>query len=249
MEIPASWRLKLERAREHVKSFDAELAAFVQRERHGVNFTFEPDPEPTYHIGRVTTVPAIPIEFGLLIGDAIHNYRSALDHLMWALCWKCLGTEPWQRTQFPIATTEAAWQSWSKAWSQLSPELVAQVDWFQPYYRPNPDNMILSWLARLDNEDKHRTIRPTLFATKDIALFPEPGFPVAGEAQLTLGGPLKVGAQIARVRVLGPAKQKVEMYGQVSAEVAFDNGIPIEEFFDWVDQAVREVIELFEPYL
>jgi hypothetical protein len=45
-------------------------------------------------------------EIGVIAGDAVHNLRSALDHLAWQLA--LLNTaKPHPRTQFPIARSES----------------------------------------------------------------------------------------------------------------------------------------------
>jgi hypothetical protein len=45
---------------------------------------------------------------GALIGDVVHNLRSALDHLAWQPVLRAGGEPDW-RTQFPIFSTEAAY--------------------------------------------------------------------------------------------------------------------------------------------
>lgn len=50
---------------------------------------------------RVATVPAVPLEVSAIMGDVLHNARSALDHLAWQLVLFDGGT-PDRHTAFPI---------------------------------------------------------------------------------------------------------------------------------------------------
>jgi hypothetical protein len=169
---------------------------------------------------------------------------------MWALAWKSLGREPWERTQFPIATTEAAWRNAEKSWSQLSPGAVSLLNSAQPYHQGDlAEKTVLARLAKLDNDDKHRTLTPTLFGVEDVSAFPKPGVVVAGEAEYTLGGPLEVGTRVVRFRVLGPPGQRIEMEGQLAADVSFDTGLRVKPALERISRAVEEAINAFEQFL
>lgn len=111
----------------------------------------------TKYLLRVAEVPVFPeLEWGIVIGDAVHCLRSALDQLVTSLC-----TEPSRRTAFPICRTKKDWAITAPAqiWS-LPEDYAAVINAAQPYHRGN-DNAHLHPLAILNelwNLDKHEAI-------------------------------------------------------------------------------------------
>lgn len=70
-------RLKVERADQHIHALERCLREFTEN-----SFTTRPHAsgmDITY------TFLAPPSEVALILGDAVHNLRSALDHLTWEL--------------------------------------------------------------------------------------------------------------------------------------------------------------------
>jgi hypothetical protein len=112
-----------------------------------------------------------------MFGDAIHNLRSALDHLVWQLVL-LNGKTPSGANQFPICDTGATY--WSAGWKDgkktrstrewrlegVSDAQKALIDEMQPYRTRVPPGAVhaLSALRDLSNYDKHRLIHLTAFA-------------------------------------------------------------------------------------
>ncbi len=73
-------KLKLKRANKHIMELNAVLNAFL--ESHFDNVSFKEDAYGWHHLqlGGVS----IPEDVPLIIGDAIHNLRSALDFMLCA---------------------------------------------------------------------------------------------------------------------------------------------------------------------
>lgn len=70
---------KIARGREHIAELTAEINGFLETEPYAVDRQLELDGRvDLYVVSRDTPAPA---SIGLLIGDAAHNLRSALDHL------------------------------------------------------------------------------------------------------------------------------------------------------------------------
>lgn len=113
----------------------------------------------------------------LLIGDAIHNYRSALDHLAWDLV-EANHQKPTTKTSFPIFSDPNAYkQVFDKKTAGMSAQAKAIIDSEQPLNAKNPTRGgLLALLNDLDIIDKHRHIYVTLTAT-DGGMF-IPGLPV-----------------------------------------------------------------------
>jgi hypothetical protein len=91
-------RLKIKRAYKHLNNLKASLSAFIRSDFYGI--TIEKEPDGTNYI-------VFDIQHGvspdapLMLGDALHNLRSALDNLWYEVVLSCEGT-PTKWTRFPI---------------------------------------------------------------------------------------------------------------------------------------------------
>jgi hypothetical protein len=115
--------------------------------------------------------------WGVIFGDAVHNLRSALDHLVWQLV-RLNNKNPSGANQFPICDTGTNY--WSVGWRNgkktsstrerclggVSDAHKALIDEMQPYRTRIPPRAshALSTLRDLSNHDKHRLIHLTAFA-------------------------------------------------------------------------------------
>lgn len=112
-------------------------------------------------------VPPPLDEWALILGDGIHNVRSALDVLVWANVDQSELTDGQKKSiSFPIWTDP---QDWDKHYSRLlrtvPADVVQRIHQCQPFQRPEAERSgdLLPLLADLDNRDKHRlTILPAL---------------------------------------------------------------------------------------
>jgi hypothetical protein len=107
-----------------------------------------------------------------LLGDAIHNYRCALDHLWWALATKKLGREPTDTEapsiQFPIIDDPKKWghHRYLKLVDTQPADAIKRLQLFNGRGEP-------SRLAFLSNRDKHRLVQPTFYVPQ-LTAFPVP---------------------------------------------------------------------------
>jgi hypothetical protein len=151
-------RIKAERAKQHLDELEKGLAAGMADQLHAV--TMESDTESLYETGPFfileSTIPAI-------VGDVVHNLRSALDHLAWQLV--SVGTasgetrtQGWEKIQFPIAHSLDSFVSMKgRATEGARREAIEFLDRLKPYKGGND----ALWLLRqLDNADKHSFILP-----------------------------------------------------------------------------------------
>lgn len=110
------------------------------------------------------SVPPPLEQWGLLFGECIHNIRSALDNLTYALAR--LHLDPPARPnqiQFPIYQDEALFEkNGRRDISQLPPAAALMIEQLQPFQRNHPDDpgtpatdplVLLQWQS---NTDKHR---------------------------------------------------------------------------------------------
>ena len=153
---------KYDRAKEQFDEFLAESDAW-----------FNKDPEPHFSRGYFDTKTwewverfqireEPPARLGVLIGDTVHNLRSALDHLMWQVTLLDGGT-PNDSTQFPIASKSKA--QFDRMANRRIPGLRAKhrtlLKRVQPYHAGNDAHRHpLSVLATLSNTDKHQIVNP-----------------------------------------------------------------------------------------
>jgi hypothetical protein len=157
-------RLKLEWAKRHLADLEDSIEAVLAAD--GDHFASEFDPQTGQQVYQAQNLPAIKPEWSLMIGDILHNLRSALDHLAWQLVILD-GGEPDEQTQFPIRETPFS-EKGNFATPQLTPairnpEIIDALKKAQPYHGPDgepirPDRSPLLHLRRLNNIDKHRLL-------------------------------------------------------------------------------------------
>ncbi len=99
---------------------------------------------------------------GTLVGEAVHNLRSALDHLVWEMVLEN-GGKPNRRTEFPILKVRPGRNSDGTprmpSASGVSAAALALIDEHQPYRIGEMAEFdALAVLRELSNWDKHRHI-------------------------------------------------------------------------------------------
>ncbi len=152
--------LKIERANRHIAELESEIEAFFAKKpyrivvedngtgNHGADF-------PLKWVVRVSE--ELPLQFVAIIGDAVHNLRSALDLLTCALV-RANG-ESDERVQFPIARDAPHLPEVIKQHhvDRASPQMIAFISSLNPH-RGNGGNAAICAIHDLDILDKHRLI-------------------------------------------------------------------------------------------
>jgi len=113
--------------------------------------------------------------WGLMVGDAVHNLRCALDHLWWQLAIDHLGRQPTdeeaREIQFPILTYLASEKFRGHRFlKHVCTEAADIAERLQRYDAGEGQIALLTVLAELSNHDKHREIRPAFFVHTNTAL-------------------------------------------------------------------------------
>jgi hypothetical protein len=103
-------RLKIERAKKHIRDLDTAIQAFVLNKPYRLEVKPHPIAEIQHTTLYVAEIKPVPQEISLIVGDAIHNLRSALDHLAWQLVEAGGGT-PDRNTYFPICDSAQQYAS------------------------------------------------------------------------------------------------------------------------------------------
>lgn len=161
-------RMKLIRAEEHLGTLRAEFASYIESKPYQIVREPDRDPPtldpPTMVTIRLKQWTAPTARWSVIIGDIVHNLRSAIDHLAWQLVKANNGTPRTEqpRTQFPILLdrlTERGNVRAIEIAGGISPAATALVEALQPYNRVDDPTMHpLAILNELSNRDKHRQL-------------------------------------------------------------------------------------------
>lgn len=150
---------KVERAqKKHILDLEAAWDAFFDTHPYTVGTKDDADKgERSYYL---TSVADIPDQIPLIVGDAVNNLRSALDHLAYHLM--CVGrgsTGPFTGVSFPIAENAAKYKARRQGRTQgMRKDAVKEIDAIEPY--GGGAGEYLWHLHCLNNIDKHRLLLP-----------------------------------------------------------------------------------------
>ena len=236
-------RAKIARAADHLETLDAALSRFVRD--GGFRMSSEPDPDTGEHVMRVYSQlqPPVPPSdaTSVMVGDALHNLRSALDHLIWRLA-----KTPTRANQFPIFDAPEAFKKESKRYLRSVPKTHgAKIEAYQPY--PGRSTA-LSTLAKLNDVDKHRLLLPG--ATSFAGLTGR--FSGYGVNSLTVTGhdwtPFEDGAEVYRLAI-EPSGGPMNVKAEVSYTVVFRDpdssiGVSIQDLRT-IRLSVSNIVESF----
>lgn len=154
-ELLTPARLKIERAKHHINDLDVEIKTFLARNPFVLMTRVEK--KPARKIAFIKNKIPIPPAISLITGDAVHNLKSALDMLAWAM----VGDKAKNPTRvlFPFADTrEGLVGSIGNREMHLAGEdVVAVVKKFEPH---GGGNELLYGIQILDTADKHHFIIP-----------------------------------------------------------------------------------------
>lgn len=147
-------RLKLQRAKHHIEDFIAQAEKFYRESK--VKFFIQDDPNTGLRALCVDVDTSVPEHFPLIIGDAVHNLRSALDHLTWDIVAPLKPSRP-NDVQFPFCRKRDSFEAAldHRQISLAGKDVVDKFRNLQPY--PGGDD-ILFGLHQLDIADKHQLV-------------------------------------------------------------------------------------------
>lgn len=91
--------LKLQHADRHFSALGTAIRQFL--DANPLELTVDDADADRWRVVRVAGFPRPPLEWGVLLGDGIHDCRSALDNAVAALC-RLAGSEPTVSNDFPI---------------------------------------------------------------------------------------------------------------------------------------------------
>jgi hypothetical protein len=166
---------KRDRAEEVLEALNREAETGAKDPANVLSLFTQIDAKGTHYNLIVVEVWKAPVlRWGVMIGEIVHNLRSALDHLAYQLvltgeCGQTLPRQRWRNIYFPICDRKSDFRG------QLAEKLpgvglrqLALIEREQPYKTYYViDRSPLRRLRILSNTDKHRVVTPLLFAVRE----------------------------------------------------------------------------------
>ncbi len=211
--------LKLNRAGAQIQSLALSISAWVANNPITADCKLRDGRLGFQLIQKDFVAPAPLAEWGLLLGECVHNLRSALDNLAFALARVHRDPpEKPQRIAFPIYQEKTQFEKQGRGnIDQLPGSAAALIERLQPFQRDGspafgtPERDALVLLQWLSNADKHRVssvvlIAPTSLTHKVSALFQSDEDAAANVPPDTTiwAGPLQSGAVLLEWRTNKP---------------------------------------------
>jgi hypothetical protein len=158
---------KLDRADKHIQTLYEKVQRWGSQKPY--SFTYEDNSEKTerrYDIV-IEQAPNL-LRWGVFVGDAVHNLRSALDHI----AWQCAGGDgvapDW--TECPVFKDRDDFLKTGRGGGSnkivgiTDPRHRTLMEEFQPWHNPNGYEGDELWILHEFNRiDKHRVLTPILF--------------------------------------------------------------------------------------
>lgn len=220
--------LKLDRALGHLDDLDREIRGLLHS--GGCRAVEQIDPDTGDWVLRVRLASQPPPELSLVVGDCVHNLRSALDHIafqLWSNYTKPLSDEEAKRSEFPIFNRRSEFHrrqrngkpapgSGLRKISGIDPHAQSLIEAMQPYN--GGDWLWLMLLHELDRIDKHRRLNLSVAASTGSEITWAKGVPIA----ITPPGPVDDGTELVRIP-FDPEKH-VKPKATATFDVAFGVG-------------------------
>ncbi|MGO9339479.1 MAG: hypothetical protein ACLPY1_18425 [Terracidiphilus sp.] len=218
-----SARLKIERAKKHIN--DLQVAANLFAKAHPHYISVEIDSDTGHNFLRIAPADPFPDEFLPILGDALHNLRSALDH-----AWVQSVFVPSDHTKFPFRKTREDLEATVNGLKDNATKEVKNliVNVIQPYF--GGDGEILHHLHDLDIKDKHGL----LIAHRQFTMIS--GITLRdlkdeGNKEWALGDWAVIPPQAATKKIEGIDHFEIANQGHAMMRVAFGEGMPLQGRF------------------
>jgi len=257
-------RNKLKRAHDHIAELNRTIQEWGTAEQKTNPFTLDHQPERKRMVVRHGKVGPNNPDWSLIVGDIIHNLRSALDHIVCQLAVlngndrSCCDA-----TYFPICICNPDFKKAEKRLEHLiSTEALALIEELQPYKaadrgkRPVAD--VLWTVHKLDIIDKHRIVLVVgkKFRATDLTYTLDDAAAIPVEVD-QVWRPLEDGAEIAaidlsKVAFRAEAENVMRMQGGTEAQIIIDetgcgcDGLEVGKVVLACEHRVSEIVEIFD---
>jgi hypothetical protein len=236
-------RVKVERAEQHIRDVEVARQRFFDSKPYRIESEYNSQTGQTLY--KVFDLQPPPVDIGLIAGDAIHNLRSALDHLAYQLILINGGT-PDKQTGFPIWQLSTDYQAQRhRRVKGMAQSAIDAIDVTYPY---KGGNDMLWAIHYLDIADKHHALLITFVNVSRVSFeIPSNLFFGRGGVKGSVGGfsvPSGIGRPLKDGDVVFIREPDMHYEPDITLDVAFTNpeiveGHPIlvilQEFHDLVD--------------
>jgi hypothetical protein len=256
-------RSKVDRAKEHIGDLESAIRRFFESDPYKI--LIKDNPQSGQREWVVTDVAELPTSLALITGDAVHNLKSALDHLIWQLVIADGGKPDEMRTEFPIWGSEAKFEASKPGNAKgLSEGALKVLYGLKPY---KGGNAALWLLSRLDIIDKHRLVLAvgTTYESlqynlgahirakakgapgqEKFANAPDLILPILPEGKY----PVEPGVPVFSVPLGDESHDDVKFrFGIALGEPEVPEGEPVIKVLGELTGFVHEVIDLFAPFI
>jgi hypothetical protein len=220
---------KIVRANEHLAMLHAEMSAWDASQPWGL--VPEVHDQGAKHFYRLGFHQPIPIRWAAILGEAIHDLRSALEQTVYWLTIDWTG-KPIKGSSFPVNSRKADFERRKNngVWTNdsgmhkirgIGPGPTAFIEALQPY--PQRYKRFYCWDVRtvhdLWNQDKHRLVHLWGMRFRETEL----RFPAYVTAAHMDRRVLQEGAIIYKF-FCSPPQPQVHVNGEIGADLAFSSG-------------------------
>jgi hypothetical protein len=252
--------LKLARARMHAQTLGASVAEWQSHPLSAHGEISEDRRKYKLVLDDFPVVPPVEL-WGMLIGDCVHNLRSALDNLCFsaARLKRDPPADP-RGIQFPIFDTREPYEgNAARTLKQLPDAAVRLLEHFQPFQKGAADEIrkhSLMMLQHLSNQDKHRIPQVALLRVHQSDHRQELTFESNIDAEEWIaaaphfvieGGPVWAGSTLISVTCSRPAGR---IQGTVTVEAfpVIDTPLGLQGACPAIDALALQVVTIFEAF-
>jgi hypothetical protein len=240
-------RLKIERAKKHISDLDVRIAKFCESKPYTIAAKPHAVPQIHHTTLYVKSVQAVPPDFSLIVGDAVHNLRSSLDHLAWQLV-EVGGGKPGRDTYFPICNSGEKYASamGKREMKSITVDAKEAIRVVQSYV--SGDRTLLH-IHGLDIVDKHRLVLTTIASSKGWGV----EAPIGTLWFDNRLAPLMAGQEITNLPTSTFERQRYEHF-KLAVDIAFGEiqiveGKPVLETLQHMADFVDGLVGQFKPFL
>jgi hypothetical protein len=158
-----SAKRKLDRAKKHIADLESLVQSFSQSKPYTLVVQEHPHTRTQTRamMGSMIFTSEVPDGVALILGDAVHNLRTSLDHIAWELVGLDRGTQD-KHTAFTLRDTRVNYDSACNG--ILTPRADTKKFFLALECYEGGKGQDLYRLGQLDNTDKHTTIALALRA-------------------------------------------------------------------------------------
>ena len=243
---------KLDWARQHLRIVQESFRDFLGSDGYSVEIEYHR--EQRQYVARIRAAKPVPDAWSLMVGDVVHNIRSALDALTHQLSMKHtpgLTERQIVDIQFLICETDVEFSSprGQRRLAHVHPDVRTAMRGLQPYHGQHGAGASpLSVLRDLSNIDKHRHLVLSDIILQGTSTFFSPPNGPKRYRSSDYAGPFVDGAIVGQWPELGEGLDPcMHMDPNVVVDIAFGQGTPAPNRS--VRRTIEQIIAHIEVYV